>query len=88
MIRIVRRCMLHRYEPRSLGEWLRGVLGAPKNQEQEENEAEEQIDEEENSDSSNSDDDDRHGGIKMPIPEFPSKLFSDRFNSNFKTLIN
>lgn len=84
MIRIVRRCMLHQYEPRSLTDWLRGVLGAPKGQEQEENQEEEVISEEENSDSSNSDDDDRHGGIKIPIPDISSKLFSDRLNSNFR----
>ena len=84
MIRIVRRCMLHRYEPRSLSDWLRGVLGAPKNKEEEENEEEEPTNDEENSDSNNSDDDDRHGGIKIPIPDISSKLFSDRFNSNFR----
>jgi hypothetical protein len=91
MIRIVKRFMLNRYEPKSLGDWLKGVLGAPKEKTREENEENEEeylqhdVNEDERNDES-SDDDDRHGGIKIPIPVIPGGFRANSYISSLREI--
>ncbi|OMJ90124.1 hypothetical protein SteCoe_7616 [Stentor coeruleus] len=88
MIRIARRLMMHKYEPNSngwFGEWLKDVLGR-KSDSEEKKESEQELEGGEEGDKSESgsgsgsgSSSDEGGGIKIPIPEIPTRIFIKKY---------
>lgn len=81
MISIVRRYMLHRYDPKPdtwVGDWLKGIIGGgflkrdKKDTEVDSAESDQEGEKEENSESAKESDtssDDNNGGLRIPIPD-------------------